>query len=79
MTKTEAQEAIYALPPREQLELIEEAWARLASQLDFQLTPELTEILEARRDAAIADPEGGVPVAHAHRRIRQRLAGKRGA
>lgn len=73
ITKAEAQRAVSALPPTEQLELIEEAWEHLAPQLHFGLTQELETTLETRRDAAIADPASGKPVEDVHSQIRAEL------
>lgn len=58
MTKTEAKEVLFSLPVEERLELAQELWESLGEELEaLPLTQEHRELLEARLDAYLANPE----------------------
>lgn len=61
MTKAAIARAALQLPVEDQLELAQTLWDRASPPSDFELTPELKELLEARRQEALENPGAGVP------------------
>jgi putative addiction module component (TIGR02574 family) len=73
MTKVEILTAVTRLPPDEQLELAQELWKNLSPPPELDLSPELRDLLEARRAEAMSDPGAGIPWSEARSRILEDL------
>jgi putative addiction module component (TIGR02574 family) len=73
MTKVEVLTAATKLPPDEQLELAQELWENMSPPAELALTPELRELLEARRTEARANPGTSIPWSEARARILEDL------
>jgi putative addiction module component (TIGR02574 family) len=73
MTRTKIAEIALKLPPEEQLELAQTLWDNVSPPDDFELTPELRELLNKRRAEARATPEAGVPWEEIKARILREL------
>ena len=61
MTVADLTQRALELSVEEQLELAQSIWDHASPPADFDLSPELKTLLEARRLEAIANPGAGVP------------------
>lgn len=61
MTTAEIREQALKLTVEKQLDLAQELWKRASPEPVFSLSREVTELLEARRAEALANPEAGIP------------------
>ena len=60
MTKSEIAQQALSLPFEDQLDLVQTLWENASSPLDFELSPELKELLEARLKEAQENPDDGL-------------------
>lgn len=75
MTKVEILTAATRLPLEEQLELAQELWNNVSPPADLDLSPELRDLLEARRAEAMSNPGTSIPWSEARARILEDLRG----
>ncbi len=61
MTKADLTRHALELPIEEQLDLAQEIWEHASPAVDFSLSDELKELLEARLLEARTNPEAGIP------------------
>lgn len=61
MTKTDLTRLALELPIDERLDLAQTLWDSASPPEDFEVTPELRELLDARLREAEANPEAGIP------------------
>ena len=60
MTKTDLTRLALELPIDERLDLAQTLWESASPPEDFEVTPELKELLDARLREAEANPEAGI-------------------
>ena len=61
MTKDDLTRIALELPIDDQLDLAQTLWDHASPPADFNLTPELAEVLETRLQEARENPEAGLP------------------
>ena len=61
MTKSEIAQQALSLPFEDQLDLAQTLWENASPPPDFELSPELKELLEARLKEAQENPDGCPP------------------
>lgn len=61
MTKADLTRLALELPVAEQLEVAQTLWEHASPPADFAPSPELAQLLEARRQEGQAHPEAGIP------------------
>lgn len=73
MTKADLARLALELPVDEQLELAQTLWNNASPPQDFTLTPELKELLDARRLEAETHPDAGIPWKEMKARLLRRV------
>ncbi len=72
MTKNAVARLALSLPLEDQLEIAQTLWDHAAPKAEGHLSPELVQLLEARRLEALGAPEAGVPWEEVKARLSRR-------